>query len=235
MKKNLLIGVCVALAVSVVAALAQEVLSANTIGYIKRALPAGGKLITVSVPLNNMTAANNVFSNLSLAAEAPEGSVVSLWDPVAQGWYGGTKSGKPAVWPISVRTQIVRSGEFFFLSGPATSSVPTEITIAGEVPDTNTLARAIPGGNALGSMANPYPADFEFGTSSLASNAAAGAVVSLWDPVAQGWYGGTKSGKPAVWPGAVLTQRVAATEGFFLSVTNTTGLVWTNAKPYTWP
>ena len=235
MKKSLWIAIAGALAVSVVAASAQEVLSANTIGYIKKQLPAEGKLITVSVPLISMTAANNIFSNLSLAAEAPAGSVVSFWDPVTQGWFGGTKSGKPAVWPINVRTQIVGSGEFFFLKGPTTNLVPTEITIAGEVPTEATLARTIPGSANLGSVANPYPADFVFGTSPLASNAAAGSVVSFWNPVAQVWFGGTKSGKPAVWPSNVLTQRVVATEGFFLKVTNTTGMVWTNSKPYTWP
>ena len=235
MKKSLWIAIAGALAVSVVAALAQEVLSANTIGYIKKELPAGGKLITVSVPLFNMTSENNVFSNLSLSSEAPAGSVVSFWDPVAQGWFGGMKSGKPAVWPVNVRTQIVGSGEFFFLKGPTTNLVSTEITIAGEVPDLATQIRAVPGSSNLGSMANPYPADFVFGTSALASNAAAGSVVSFWNPGAQTWFGGMKSGKPAVWPGNVLTQRVIATEGFFLKVTNTTGLVWTNSKPYTWP
>ena len=233
--KKMWVAIAGALAISVLAASAQEVLSANTIGYIKRELPAGGKLITVSIPLNNMTSEENVFSNLSLSAEAPAGSVVSLWNPVTQGWFGGMKAGKPAVWPAEVRTQIVKSGEFFFLKGPTTNLVPTEITIAGEVPTEATLARTIPGSANLGSVANPYPADFVFGTSALASNAPAGSVVSFWSPVDQGWFGGMKAGKPAVWPSAVLTQRVIATEGFFLKVTNTTGLVWTNAKPYTWP
>lgn len=232
MKKNLLIGVCVALAVSVVAALAQEVLSANTIGYIKRELPAQGKLITVSVPLNNMTAANNVFSNLSLAAEVPFGAAVSFWNPVAQGWNSGTKKVKGG-WDANVATQIVDSGDFFFIKGPATSTVPTEITIAGEVPDAATLTRAIPGNNALGSMANPYPADFVFGTSSLASNATAGSSVSLWNPVAQGWNSGTKKVKGG-WDSNVATAKVAATEGFFLKEYSTV-TTWTNAKPYTWP
>lgn len=232
MKKNLLIGVCVALAVSVVAALAQEVLSANTIGYIKRELPAQGKLITVSVPLNNMTAANNVFSNLSLAAEVPFGSSVSFWDPVGQAWSPGTKKVKGG-WDANVNTQVVVSGDFFFIQGPATSTVPTEITIAGEVPDAATLTRSIPGNNALGSMANPYPADFVFGTSSLASNATLGSSVALWDPVAQAWNAGVKKAKGG-WDSNVLTAKVAATEGFFLQEYATV-TTWTNAKPYTWP
>ncbi len=232
MKKNLLIVLCAALVLSVVAALAQEVLSANTIGYIKRSLPAQGKLITVSVPLNNMTAANNVFSNLSLASEVPFGAVAYFWNPVAQKWDPGTKKVKGG-WDPNVNTQIVASGDFFFIKGPATSTVPTEVTIAGEVPDVATLTRAIPGGNALGSMANPYPADFVFGTSSLASNASNGSVAYLWDPAAQKWNPGTKKVKGG-WDPNVLTAKVAATEGFFLKEFST-ATIWTNAKPYTWP
>ena len=232
MKKNLLIGLCAALVVSVVAASAQEVLSANTIGYIKRSLPAGGKLITVSVPLFNMTAPNNVFSNLSLASEVPFNSVAYFWNPVAQQWDPGTKKVKGG-WDANVNTQIVISGDFFFIKGPATSTVPTEITIAGEVPDVATLTRAIPGGNALGSMANPYPADFTFGTSSLASNATTLSVAYLWNPVAQQWDPGTKKAKGG-WDSNVATARVAATEGFFMKEFGTV-TTWTNAKPYTWP
>ena len=228
MKKSLWIAIAGALAVSVVAALAQEVLSANTIGYIKKELPAGGKLITVSVPLFNMTAANNVFTNLSLAAEAPAGSEASFWDANDQRWVGGSK-GKS--WAANVATQIVDSGEFFFIKGPATSTVPTEITIAGEVPDVATMTRGIVGSSNLTSMANPYPADFVFGTSSLASNATAGSEVSFWDANDQRWVGGSK-GK--TWAANVVTQRVIATSGFFLKEAGTVG-AWTNAKPYTWP
>ena len=232
MKKSLWVAIAGALAVSAVAASAQEVLSANTIGYIKKQLPAGGKLITVSVPLFNMSAANNVFSNLSIAAEAPTLSEVSFWDPTTQKWVGGAKKAKGG-WDASVATQIVASGDFFFIKGPVTSTVPTEITIAGEVPDVGTMARAIPGSNRLGSMANPYPADFVFGTSSLASNATVLSEVSFWDVNDQKWVGGAKKAKGG-WDASVATQKVIATSGFFLKEAGTLG-AWTNAKPYTWP
>jgi len=117
MKKSLWIAIAGALAVSVAAASAQEVLSANTIGYIKKQLPAGGNLITVSVPLFNMTAANNVFSNLSLAAEAPAGSVASFWDANDQRWVGGSK-GK--TWAANVVTQRVIATSGFFLKEAGT-------------------------------------------------------------------------------------------------------------------
>lgn len=231
MKKSLWIAIAGALAFSVVAASAQEVLSANTIGYIKKQLPAQGKLVTVSVPLFNMTAPNNVFSNLSLAAEAPVNSSVSFWDVGLQKWVVGAKGLKG--WAANVNTQIVTSGDFFFLKGPATSTVPTEITIAGEVPDIATLTRSVPAIGRLGTVANPYPADFTFGISPLASNAAVGSSASFWDPNQQRWVVGAKGLKG--WAANVATQRVLATEGFFLKGSNTTAFVWTNAKPYTWP
>ena len=232
MKKSLWVAIAGALAVSVVAASAQEVLSANTIGYIKKQLPAEGKLITVSVPLFNMTAVNNIFSNLSLASEAPTLSVASFWDAGQQRWVGGQKTAKGG-WDSNVATQIVDAGEFFFIKGPSTSTVPTEITIAGEVPDVGTMARAIPGSGQLGSMANPYPADFIFGTSSLASNATVLSVASFWDVGQQRWVGGQKTAKGG-WDSNVATQKVLATSGFFLKEAGTV-TTWTNAKPYTWP
>ena len=228
MKKSLWVAIAGALAVSVVAASAQEVLSANTIGYIKKELPAGGKLITVSIPLFNMSAPQNVFSNLSLAAEAPTLSTVSFWDAGQQKWVSGAK-GK--TWAANVATQIVDPGEFFFLKGPSTNTVPTEITIAGEVPDLATISRGIVGSSNLTSMANPYPADFVFGTSSLASNATTLSQVSFWNVDQQRWVRGAK-GK--TWAANVATQKVLATSGFFLKEAGTVG-AWTNIKPYTWP
>jgi len=213
-----------------VAATAQEVLAVNSIGYIKRELPPGGDLITVSLPLHSMTAENHVFSNLALSAEAPDGSSVSFWDANEQRWVGGVKGGKG--WDANVVTQQIASGEFFFLKGPDAAVDPTEITITGELPSETTLARSTPGSGALGSMANPYPADFVFGTSSLALNATDGSSVSFWDANEQRWVGGVKGGKG--WDANVVTQVVSATEGFFLKEAGTV-TQWTVDKPYTWP
>lgn len=231
MRKTLWIAIfTAALAGSIAAASAQEVLSANTIGYIKRELPAGGKLITVSVPLDNMTAANNVFSNLSLAAEAPVNSVVSFWDVNGQRWSGGTKGTKG--WPANVVTQIVDSGEFFFIKGPATSTLPTEVTIVGEVPADAMLVRAFTGGNNMDALANAYPSDFVFSNSTLAARATTNSVVSFWDANGQRWVGGTKGTKG--WPANVVTQKINATVGFFMKEAGSV-TTWTNTKPYTWP
>ncbi len=232
MKKSMWVVLGAVLVLSVVAATAQEVLAVNSIGYIKRELPPGGDLITVSLPLHSMTAENHVFSNLALSAEAPDLSVVSFWDANEQRWVGGMKTAKGG-WAANVVTQQIAAGEFFFLKGPDSAVDPTEITITGELPSETTLARSTPGSGALGSMANPYPADFVFGTSALASNATDLSVVSFWDANEQRWVGGMKTAKGG-WAANVVTAVVSATEGFFLKEAGTV-TQWTVDKPYTWP
>jgi len=228
MKKTLWISIVGALAASVIAASAQEVLSANAVGYIKKTLPAGGDLVTMSIPLNSMTASSNLFGATSVAAEAPVNSVVYFWDPILQKWNPGTKSSKG--WG-ALSNRVVVAGEAFFLKGDAAAVSDVEVTITGEVPADTALTRAIVGDNALGTVANPYPVDFKFGDSAVASNAAVNSVVYFWDATLQKWNPGTKSSKG--W-GALTNRVVVASEGFFLKDAGAPS-IWTNAKPYTWP
>lgn len=230
MKKTLWIAIAGALVASVLAASAQEVLSGNAVGYIKKTLPAGGKLIALSAPLNSMTESTIVFGRTSIAAEAPVNSVVYFWDPVLQGWSGGGKSTKG--WSPAQSNKVIASGEAFFMKGNPAGVADVEITITGEVPADPTLARAIPGGNALGTVGNPYPVDFKFGESSLARDASVNSVVYFWDTALQGWSGGGKSTKG--WSPAQSNRVVLAAEGFFLKEFGTV-TTWTNTKPYTWP
>jgi hypothetical protein len=90
MKKTLWILMAGALIASVVAASAQEVLSANAVGYIKKTLPANGQLVALSVPLDSMTEADIVFGRTSVAQEAPVGSWAYFWTGAS--WAGGTKN-----------------------------------------------------------------------------------------------------------------------------------------------
>ena len=196
-------------------------------------MPPGGKLINLTVPLFSMTEGSNVFGRTSFAQEAPNGSWVYFWNDVSQGWVGGTKSTKGA-WAPGQSNYVIKAGEGFFLQSPTNSVVATEITIAGEVPALASQARAVAGSFNLGTVGNPYPADFKFGDSDLAKNAANGSWVYFWNEVSQGWVGGTKSTKGAWAPGQS-NYVVKATEGFFLQTSNATSWVWTNAKPYTWP
>ena len=131
MKKTLWIAIAGALVASVLAASAQEVLSGNAVGYIKKTLPASGKLIALSAPLNSMTESTIVFGRTSVAAEAPVGSTVFFWDPVLQVWSGGAKSTKG--WQPAQSNKVIASGEAFILKGNPADVTDVEVTITGEV------------------------------------------------------------------------------------------------------
>ena len=230
MKKTLWIAIAGALAASVIAALAQEVHSANAVGYIKKTLPAGGKLVAMSIPLDSMTNSSLVFGETSVASEAPVNSIVSFWDPIGQSWIGGAKSGKG--WGPAEAGYVLQPGEGFFLKGDPAAVSEEVVTITGEVPSDDALARAIPGSGALGTLANPFPVDFTFGTSAFASNASVDSVVSFWNVDEQSWIGGAKSGKG--WGPAEAGYVVQAGEGFFIREEGSPAN-WSMDKPYTWP
>jgi hypothetical protein len=227
--KKILLASALVLAIAVSAAVAQEVLSQNAVGYIKVATPPG-KFVSVAQPLNNMGKAENKFGETSIAQELPQGSIVSFWDPVNQNWGGGTKGGKG--WAGAESNKVIAAGEGFFIKAPANAPADGEVTITGEVPDEPKLDRVIPGNNAFGSLANPYPVDFKFGESDAAKNATQGSIVSFWDVVAQNWGGGTKGGKG--WAAGQSNRVVQAGEGFFLREKETVTTI-TTEKPYTWP
>ena len=231
MKKALWIVMAAALAVAVVAATAQtEVLSANAVGYIKKTLPAGGGWVAMSIPLDSMTNASLVFGETSVASEAPVNAEVAFWDPLAQSWITGLKSGKG--WNSLQANYELQPGEGFFLKGDSAAVSEVEVTITGEVPADGALARAIPGASAFGTLANPFPVDFTFGTSAFASNASVDSEVAFWDVDAQSWIMGLKSGKG--WNSLQANYVVEAGEGFFMKEFGGAAN-WTMDKPYTWP
>jgi len=230
MKKTMWIAMAAAFAASIVAASAQEVLSANAVGYIKKTLPANAKLIMVSVPLNSMTETSNVFGRTSLAQEAPQGSTVYFWDTVLQQWAPGSKGSKG--WAGAQSNRVVLAGEGFFLKGSNAAPSAVDVTITGEVPDSDPIVRAIPGSGAYGTLANAYPVDMKFGESDVAKNATTNSVVYFWDETNQQWAPGSKGSKG--WAGAQSNRVVVAGEGFFLKEAQTV-TIWTNTKPYTWP
>ena len=227
--KKILLASALVLAIAVSAAVAQEVLSQNAVGYIKVATPPG-KFVSVAQPLNNMGKAENKFGETSIAQELPQGSWVYFWSAENQGWGGGMKSGKG--WAGAESNKVIAAGEGFFIKAPANAPADGEVTITGEVPDEPSLARTIPGNKAFGSLANPYPVDFKFGESDVAKNATQGSWVYFWSIDGQGWGGGMKSGKG--WAGAESNRIVAAGEGFFLKEAEGVTTI-TTVKPYTWP
>jgi hypothetical protein len=223
--KKILLASALVLAIAVSAAVAQEVLSQNAVGYIKVNLPAN-KFVSVAQPLNNMGKAENKFGETSIAQELPQGSTVFFWSPTGQGWSGGLKGAKG--WQAGQSNKVIAAGEGFFIKSPK----DTEVTITGEVPDEAQLARTIPGNGAFGSLANPYPVDFKFGESDTAKNATQGSTVFFWSLEGQGWSGGLKGAKG--WQAGQSNRVVQAGEGYFLKEATDKTTV-TTVKPYTWP
>lgn len=234
MKKTLWIAMVGALVASVVAASAQEVLSANAVGYIKKTVPAGGKIVTVALPLDSMTETNNVFGRSSVAQEALAGSYVWFWNEASQGWVGGIKRAGALQWSPGQSNYVVKAGEGFFLRSPTNSATAMDVTITGEVPSDASLQRTIIGNDNIGVLANAYPVDFKFGESDVAKNATAGSYVWFWNEASQGWVGGIKRAGALAWSPGQSNYTVKAGEGFFLKEKSTVN-VWTAAKPYTWP
>ena len=230
MKKTLWIVMAGALIAAVAATAQTEVLSQNAVGYIKKTLPAGGKYVAMSIPLDSMSNTEIVFGETSVADEADVGSIVYFWDIVNQGWVPGSKTTKG--WGPLPANRVLEPGEGFFLKGPLAATTDKDVTITGEVPADATLSRGIPGGDAFGSLANPYPVDFIFGISSVASNAPVGSIVYFWDIVNQGWVPGSKTTKG--WGPLPANREIQAGEGFFLKASGSP-MTWDAVKPYTWP
>jgi hypothetical protein len=232
MKKTLWIAIAGALAASVIAASAQEVHSANAVGYIKRTVPANGGLEVISYALNPMPYSGVTwFTNTSVASEMPNYSWAYFWNDGTQRWVGSQKSGKGA-WDGVGMAKVVLPGEMFFLKTPP-GAADQDVTITGEVPDDPTLERAVIGSDNNAALGNPYPVDVAFTNLGVAQTAANYSWAYFWNPTTGRWIGTQKSGKGA-WDGVGLAKTVLAGEGFFLKDLNP-GSVWTNTKPYTWP
>ncbi len=226
--KKLMSLVALAVVASVVAASAQEVLSANAVGYVKRAIPAG-KLQIVSVPFENISSETGTykFGETQIAQDLPQGSSVMFWSEESQVWSGGGKSAKG--WAAAQANKELAPGEAFFVKN--NSGADLEVTAAGEVPSDATLSRSYAGNAALSIVAGPYPVDVRFGDTELADQLPQGSSVMFWNADSQVWSGGGKSAKG--WAAAQANKIVSAGEGFFIR-SGSEG-TWESVKPYTWP
>ena len=226
--KKLMSLVALAMVGSVVAASAQEVLSANAVGYVKRAVPAG-KLQIVSIPFENIASEDGTykFGETQIANDLKQGSEVMFWDDAKQVWSGGSKSAKG--WSAGEANHVVVPGEAFFVRNNTSDDL--EVTAAGEVPADATLTRAYNGGKALSIVSAPYPVDIRFADTEIAGQLPQGSEVMFWDDAKQVWSGGAKSAKG--WSAGEANKVIAAGEGFFIR--STADDTWEAVKPYTWP
>ena len=226
--KKLMSLVALAVVGSVVAASAQEVLSANAVGYVKRTVPAG-KLQIVSIPFDNIASEDGsyTFGETQIAADLPQGSRVMFWDDANQGWSGGAKGAKG--WAAGQANHVILPGEAFFVRNSTDGDL--EVTAAGEVPSDATIKRAFNGSSALSIVAAPYPVDVTFGETEIAAQLPQGSRVMFWDADNQDWSGGAKGAKG--WAAGQANKVVSAGEGFFIRAGEEGE--WEAVKPYTWP
>ena len=226
--KKLMSLVALAVVGSVVAASAQEVLSANAVGYVKRTVPAGGLQI-VSVPFDNIASDTGTykFGETQIANDLPQGSRVMFWYEDSQVWSGGAKGAKG--WAAGQANYELKPGEAFFIKNATDADL--EVTAAGEVPADAKLSRAYVGDTALTIVANAYPVDVKFGDTELANQLPQGSRVMFWYDDTQVWSGGAKGAKG--WAAGQANYVVKAGEGFFIR-SGAEG-TWEAVKPYTWP
>lgn len=226
--KKLMSLVALAVVGSVVAASAQEVLSANAVGYVKRTIPAGGYQI-VTIPFDNIASEDGSykFGETQVANDLPVGAGVMFWNAESQVWAGGTKNAKG--WPAAQANRSLAVGEAFFVKNATGEDI--EVTAAGEVPSETQSTRSIAGGGNFTIAADPYPVDVKFGDTELANTLPVGAGVMFWNAESQVWAGGNKNAKG--WPAAQANRIVSAGEGFFIK--SATESAWEAVKPYTWP
>lgn len=226
MKKAMMVFAAAALAGSLVAS-AQEVLSANAVGYVKRAVPAG-KLQIVSVPFDNMASEEGSykFGETQIANDLPAKSAVMFWSDTQQAWVAGTKGAKG--WSAGDANHVLAPGEAFFVKNTGTEDL--EVTAAGEVPSAATLSRSYANG-ALGIMAYAFPVDVKFGDTELANQLPAKSSVMFWSDDQQAWVAGTKGAKG--WSAGDANYVLKAGEGFFIKPAGEG--TWEAEKPYTWP
>ncbi len=229
MKKAIMVFAVAALAGSLVAS-AQEVLSQNAVGFVKRDVPAG-KLQIVSIPFVNMDNAEGTykFGDTDMAlSELQQNDSVMFWDADAQVWIGGVKGKKG--WAAAQSNHVVKVGEAFFVRSKQADDI--SVTAQGEVPDDESLATSYAGGKALSIMAYPFPVEQKFGTTTLAEQLPQNASVMFWDDSAQVWIGGVKGKKG--WAAAQSNHVIQVGEGFFVR-TPEDGATWEAVRPYTWP
>jgi hypothetical protein len=225
----LVVGLFVASGATAAFAQAQQAYSVNSIGAIKKTIPAQSR-VALGIPLVAAASTSNgvAFGDTAVASALPTGSSVAFWDAEQQIWSSVTKSGKNG-WG-AYQDRFIAEGEAFFAQNASSEDV--SVLIQGEVPTAPSISRQIAGGGGTMEMAvNPYPVSVTLGDMGLAETLPVGSTVAFWDVEDQAWITVSKSGKNG-W-GAYLTMPVSAAEGFFIQ--SQSNLTWTESKPYTWP
>ena len=225
--KKLMSLVALAVIGSVVAASAQEVLSANAVGYIKKTVQPS-QLAPVVYPFDIIGSEGEggiLFTNMQVAADLPANSKVHFWNGETWDTYSKTAMG----WGGQSRNKRVAYGEMFFIQ-PAANSQITEFTLAGEVPDAPKTVRKITANGSLDAVGVAYPTEQVFTNTTIAIKAPAQSRVHFWN--GETWETFTKTAMG--WGGQARNKKLEAGEGFFIELKGTS-VDWEQDKPYSWP
>lgn len=219
---------------SVVAASAEDTVSANAVGYVKVEI-APGDLKAIVYPFDILGATETEgikFVDTQIAQEMPGGSKVYFWSGTS--WSPSSKSPVAALgWMGDAKTKVLNDGEMFFIQ-PAASATVSEYTLAGEVPSAPKTVRSIAGAGNLDAIGFAYPTDQKFTDTDIAKKAPGGSKVYFW--TGSSWSPSSKSPVAALgWMGDAKTKVLKAGEGFFIQLPDSSVASWEQEKPYSWP
>jgi hypothetical protein len=236
MKRIILTALGLAISVSAASAATNVVLSRNAVGYVRIDLIATNKLHLIRndfVGLNAPIAISNALASL------PPGTQVILWDKSNQVYQSAIiKSANPLVgWGPGGSNRLERGASFFIRTPNAATNVSTiPLFLMGEVPDkftapTTTLT-VVQGLNMVG---YPYPVSRPWTNTTLAQQLPAGSQIITWNATNQSYNPAIiRPSNPALgWGPLGNALQISPGQGFFIRATN--ALVYSEAKPYTWP
>lgn len=224
--KRIVSLVAVALVAGTMAYGQTNVLSQNAVGYVKVTIDAGD-LALLRYDFEQIDGSASTLSN-TVGDQVPSGSNAYMWDRSAKSWVlaaKGTRGWSPDA--------AVARGDAFFLQVAAGAAEPAyDVFLLGEVPGANNNADSTVVDNVEGDAVGfPYPAATALSAMDMATQAASGASVYLWDQVNQAWATPVTKGSrgwasdPTIEPG----------EGFFIVTAVGAPIDATEVKPYAWP
>ena len=234
MKKILIVVLCVVVAGTLV--YAQQVLSKNAVGYVRRTLDKG-KTYLMTVNFDMLGGAPNTVSNVFPAASSglPSGTIIYFWDPVAQAYSPQSETLVAIPPPIrwSPGTNILSLGRTFWMRIPSAAPSNTyELFTMGEVPDDTNIVKSLVAGISFVSF--PYPVEVSINhATGLLNVVQSGNIVFFYNPDTGAWPSETYQAvpPPARWtPGTNVF-----TPGRGVLIRRTTGASMNQGKPYSWP
>ena len=225
MKKTLWIAIIGALAASVIAASAQEVLSGNAVGYVK--VDISNTFTVINMPFDDMSGGPTMFTNTIGPQVAGVGAVLYVWT----GEIWDPKRYERGNWNNAAGVAL-EPGVAYFLKRPTSWTGTSNITLTGEVPEATNTQRSVRGSGNFDMVSFAYPAEVKFTNTLLAAQGGGvGAAIytwtgSIWDP---------RRYERGNWNNAANLTLKPGVGYFFKAATAGAGFTWRQLRPYTWP